>query len=124
MSVEISVMSDRTLSEREPRPRRSRVARLRVGLDTCDGSMTMLAELDRRLQYGPGMRVQRLVEAGLLIATFFTGELWFAYGALGLMLMQVLSPRLAPVAMLVAAFVRPREEHYLGDLYFDLAGTR
>jgi hypothetical protein len=83
-----------------------------------------LAELDRRLQFGPGMRVQRLVEASLLIATFFTANLTFAYVALGLTLLQVLSPRLVPVALVVSAFQPSPKEHHLGDLYFDLAGTR
>jgi hypothetical protein len=86
--------------------------------------MTTLAELDKRLQYGPGMRVQRLVEAAFLIATFFTGDPRFAYVTLSLTMLQVLSPRLVPVGVFVSAFAGPREEHQLGDLYFDLAGTR
>jgi hypothetical protein len=86
--------------------------------------VAMLAELDKRLQYGPGMRVQRLVEAAFLIATFFTNDLWFAYVTLGLTLLQVLSPRLVPVALLVSACLQSPKEHHLSDLYFDLAGTR
>ena len=84
----------------------------------------MLADLDKRLQYGPGMRAQRMVEAGLLIAAFFTGDLRFAYATLALTLLQAISPRLVPIALVVSAFVRPPEEHRLSDLYFDFAGTR
>jgi uncharacterized protein DUF4395 len=86
--------------------------------------MEMLRELDKRLQYGPGMRAQRLVEAGFLIAAFFTGDLRFAYVTLVLSSLQAVSARLVPVAALVAAFVPARREHRLGDLYFDLAGAR
>jgi hypothetical protein len=88
----------------------------------CAG--TMLHELDRRLQYGPGMRVQRLVEAGFLIAAFFSGDVRFAYVPLGLAVLQTLSARLVPVALVVAAFIAAPREHRLGDLYFDFGGTR
>jgi hypothetical protein len=86
--------------------------------------MGKLEDLDRRLQYGPGMRVQRIVEALLLIATFFTGDLRLAYVALGLTALQAVSPRLVPVALVVSAFVRAPTDHRLSDLYFDFAGTR
>lgn len=82
------------------------------------------AELDRRLQYGPGMRAQRIVEAALLVAAFFTTDLRFAWAALVLMALQTLSPRLVPVALVASLFVEPPAEHRLGDLYFDLSGTR
>lgn len=84
----------------------------------------MIAELDRRLQYGPGMRVQRMVEAALLIGTFFTGDLRLAYVVLASTVLQTLSPRFVPVALVVSAFVRSPAEHRLSDLYFDFAGTR
>ena len=86
--------------------------------------MGLVANLDRRLQYGPGMRVQRMVEAAILIATFFTGDLRFAYVAIALTALQAVSPRLVPIALLVSAFVRTPTDHRLSDLYFDLAGTR
>jgi len=70
------------------------------------------------------MRLQRLVEAGCLIATFFTGDLRFAYVTLALTVLQALSGRLVPVAVAVAAFVPAPREHRLSDLYFDLAGVR
>lgn len=86
--------------------------------------MTMLLELDRRLQYGPGMRAQRLVEAGLMIAAFFASDVRFAYVTLGLAVLQAVSARLVPIALVVAAFRAAPREHRLGDLYFDLGGTR
>ncbi len=84
----------------------------------------MLSDLDQRLQYGPGMRAQRLVEAGFLIAAFFTHDIRFAYATLALTLLQAVSPRLVPVALSVALFVPAPREHLLGDLYFDFSGTR
>jgi hypothetical protein len=84
----------------------------------------MFRALDERLQYGPGMRVQRVVEAAFLIAAFFTGDVRFAYVTLGLSALETISPRLAPIALVVAAFVPARAQHRLGDLYFDLAGSR
>ncbi|WP_293224033.1 DUF4395 family protein, partial [Ottowia sp.] len=41
-----------------------------------------------------------------------------------LTLLQVVSPRWAPVAQIVARFVRFRGQHHIGDMYFDLAGSR
>src|SRR5688500_19522359 len=87
-------------------------------------TVEILGELDRRLQYGVGMRAQRFFEASLLVATFFTGEVRFAYVTLALNALQVISPRLAPIAVAVSLVVKPPEDHALGDLYFDLAGTR
>ncbi len=84
--------------------------------------MTLLEDYDRKLQYGPGIRVQRGVEAGFLLAALFSGDVRFAWVTLALTALQALSPRLVPVAALVAAFV-PLKPHALGDLYFDLAGS-
>jgi len=86
--------------------------------------MSMLRALDRRLQYGPGMRLQRLVEAGFLITAFFSGDVRFAYVTLGLSVLQTVSARLVPIALVVAAFRAAPREHRLSDLYFDLGGTR
>ena len=63
----------------------------------------MFANLDRRLQYGPGMRVQRMVEGLLLLTTFFTGDMRPAYVVVVLTGLQALSPRLVPVALVVSA---------------------
>jgi hypothetical protein len=79
---------------------------------------------DRELQYGPGMRVQRLTEAGFLIAAVFTQDVRFAYVTFALTLLQALSPRWVPVALVVARLVRFPGEHRIGDLYFDLRGIR
>lgn len=84
----------------------------------------LLADLDRRLQYGPGMRAQRAAEAASLLGAFFTGDLRVAYVAVLFSALQALSPRLVPVALFVSAFVRAPKEHRLSDIYFDFAGTR
>jgi hypothetical protein len=78
----------------------------------------------RELQFGPGMRVQRLTEAAFLIAAIFTQQVHFAYVTFILTLLQVVSPRWAPVAQAVARFARFRGQHRRGDMYFDLAGSR
>jgi len=79
---------------------------------------------DRELQYGPGMRVQRLTEAAFLVAAIFSQDVRFAYVTFALTILQVLSPRWVPVARPVARLVRFRGEHRIGDLYFDLDGIR
>jgi hypothetical protein len=79
---------------------------------------------DRELQYGPGMRAQRLTEAAFMLAAIFTQDVRFAYVTLAFTALQALSPRWAPVAQAVARIVRFRGEHRIGDLYFDLAGVR
>jgi hypothetical protein len=84
----------------------------------------VLDDLDRRLQYGPGMRVQRIVEGAFLVAAIFSGELRLAWVTLALTALQALSPRLAIVALVAGRWSRPRATHELGDLYFDLAGSR
>ena len=35
--------------------------------------------IERELQFGPGMRVQRLVEAAFLVAALFTEDVRYAY---------------------------------------------
>lgn len=86
--------------------------------------MSLIAEVDRRLQLGPAMRGQRIVEAMLLLATIFSGDLRFAYVALALTALQAVSPRLALVGLVIALFSRAPAHHKLGDLYFDLGGSR
>lgn len=87
-------------------------------------TLPQTGELDRQLQFGPGMRVQRLAEAAFMLAALFTQDLRFAYVTLAFCVLQVLSPRWAPVAQLVARLVRFRGVHRIGDLYFDLGGSR
>jgi hypothetical protein len=78
----------------------------------------------RELQYGPGMRVERLTEAAFLIAAIFTQDVRFACVTFVLTLLQVVSPRWAPVAQAVSRFARFRGRHRIGDMYFDLGGSR
>ncbi|MFD2379236.1 hypothetical protein ACFSTJ_19550 [Ottowia pentelensis] len=70
------------------------------------------------------MRAERLTEAAFLIAAIFTQDVRFAGVTFVLTLLQVVSPRWAPVAQIVARFVRFRGQHHIGDMYFDLAGSR
>jgi hypothetical protein len=84
----------------------------------------MLEALDGRLQYGSGLRAQRAAEAALLVLALFTRDLRFAYVTLGLYFLQVISPRLVPVGLLVASIVPDRKRRAVGDIYFDLAGSR
>ena len=80
--------------------------------------------LDRELRFGPGMRAQRLTEAAFMVGAIFTQDVRFAYVTFAFTVLQALSPRWALVARVVARFVRFRDEHRIGDLYFDLGGTR
>ena len=66
---------------------------------------------DRELQFGPGMRVQRLVEAGFIISALFTQDVRFVYVTFVLTVLQVLSPRWVPVAIVVARLAPFRGEH-------------
>jgi hypothetical protein len=81
-------------------------------------------ELDRELQFGPGMRIQRLTEAAFMVAALFTQDVRFAYVTFAFTVAQAISPRWVPVARAVARLVHFRGEHRIGDLYFDLGGTR
>ncbi len=81
-------------------------------------------DTDRELQYGPGMRVQRLCEAAFLLVAIFSQDVRFAYATFALTALQALSPRWVPIALAVARLVRFRGEHRIGDLYFDLRGVR
>lgn len=92
--------------------------------DPVAGSSDSGASLDRALQYGPGLRVQRLTEAAFLIAAIFTQDVRFAYVTFALTVLQVASPRWVPVARVVARFVHFNGRHRFGDLYFDLRGSR
>lgn len=81
-------------------------------------------DIDRELQYGPGMRVQRLAEAGFLVAAIFSQDPRLAYVTFALTALQALSPRWVPIALVVARLVHFRGEHRISDLYFDLRGVR
>ena len=81
-------------------------------------------DIDRELQFGPGMRVQRITEAGFLVAAIFTQDVHLAYVTFASTVLQAISPRFVPVAALVAWLVRFSGRHRVGDLYFDLRGSR
>ena len=84
----------------------------------------LVRELDRELRFGPGMRVQRLAEAAFMLAALFAQDVRFAYVTLVLAALQALSPRWALVARGVARLMPFKGEHRIGDLYFDLQGSR
>lgn len=79
---------------------------------------------DRELQFGPGMRVQRLTEAAFMLLALFTQDARFALVTFVLTVLQAISPRWAVVAVLVARLMPFRGRHQVGDLYFDLGGSR
>jgi hypothetical protein len=81
-------------------------------------------DTDRELQYGPGMRAQRLTEAAFLVAAVFTQDVRFACVTFAFTLLQAMSPRWAPVALVVARLMPFRGEHRISDLYFDSGGVR
>jgi hypothetical protein len=83
-----------------------------------------LSAVDRELRFGPGMRVQRLTEAAFLLVALFTKDVRFAYVTFVFTVLQALSPHWVPVARAVARLVRFRGQHRIGDLYFDLGGSR
>ena len=80
--------------------------------------------LDRELRFGPGMRAQRLTEAAFMLAALFTQDVRFAYVTFVLAALQALSPRWALVARGLARLMPFKGEHHIGDLYFDLQGSR
>jgi hypothetical protein len=79
---------------------------------------------DRELQFGPGIRVQRLAEAAFLLVAIFLQDERFAYVTYFLSVLQALSPRWMPIALVVARLVPFRGKHRIGDLYFDLGGVQ
>lgn len=81
-------------------------------------------DMDRELQFGPGMRAQRLTEAAFMLAALFTQDVRFAYVTFVLAALQAVSPRWALVARGVARLMPFKGEHQIGDLYFDLQGSR
>lgn len=81
-------------------------------------------DVDHELQFGPGMRVQRLAEGAFLVAAIFSQDVRFAYVTFASMLLQTMSPRWAVVAQVVARLSHFSGRHRVGDLYFDLGGSR
>ncbi len=81
--------------------------------------------LRRRLELGYGMRVERSVQGLLLLATLVFDDLRPAYVAFSLLALQVvLSPIASPFALVYALLDRTERPPRLGDVYYDMAGTR
>ncbi len=84
-----------------------------------------MSSLRERMERGYGVRAQRVVEAGLYATALLGGDLGPAYVAFAMMLVQaVLTPLASPVALVWALFQRQPPADQLGNLYFDLAGSR
>jgi hypothetical protein len=83
-----------------------------------------MTTLRDRLERGYGMRAERLSEGFLLIASFMFDDLRPAYLAIGLIALQVLSPFLSPIALVWSTIDRRIPPDRLGNLYFDMAGSR
>jgi hypothetical protein len=101
-----------------------RISRIRWRQRAVFARVAFTMDTDRELQFGPGMRVQRLTEAAFMLAALFTQDVRFALVTFAFTVLQAISPRWVPVAQLVARAVRFRGPHRIGDLYFDLGGTR
>ena len=84
-----------------------------------------LANLRERLERGYGMRAQRLVEGGLIAASFLFDDVRPAQVAFGLLLAQaVLTPIASPIALGWLLVERRLPVNRLGNLYFDVSGSR
>ncbi len=77
-----------------------------------------------RLERGYAMRAQRLTEGFLLASSFVFDDLRPAYVAFALIALQVISSYASPVALLWMALVRGVPPDRLGNLYFDMKGSR
>ena len=81
--------------------------------------------LRERLERGYGMRAQRMTEGLLLVSSLVFDDLRPAYPAFALLAVQTLvSPLASPVALLWLSIDRRLPPARLGNLYFDMAGTR
>lgn len=80
--------------------------------------------LSLRLELGSGMRVQRLLEGLALVAAILTSDVRLVAVVLGILIAQVISPRLAFVAVLVAWVRSVPEKRRVSDMYHDLQGIR
>jgi hypothetical protein len=70
------------------------------------------------------MRAQRMTEGLLLAASFVFDDLRPAYVAFAFLALQIVSPMMSPVALLWMAVQRKLPADRLGNLYYDIAGTR
>jgi hypothetical protein len=91
-----------------------------IGSDIIDPVLTVRDRLER----GYAMRAQRIVQGLLLSASFVFEDLRPAYLAFALIALEILSPLTSPVTLLWLAFDRRVPPNRLGNLYYDLAGSR
>src|SRR5947207_1743671 len=89
-----------------------------VGRDMIRTMFTLRDLLER----GYGMRAQRIVEGALLVGSFVFDDLRPAYVAFALLVLQVLSPLAAPVALAWVMVDRSVPPDRLGNLYYDSVG--
>ena len=80
--------------------------------------------LRRRLELGYGMRVERTVQGLLILATLVFDDLRPAYLTFSLLALQAVSPMASPFALVYALWDRTERPPRLGDVYYDMAGTR
>jgi hypothetical protein len=73
---------------------------------------------------GSGMRAQRMTEGLLLAGSFVFDDLRPAYLAFAMLVLQVVSPYVAPVALAWLIVDRKVPADRLGNLYFDAGGGR
>jgi len=84
-----------------------------------------MATLRERIERGYAMRVQRLAEGLLFAASFVLADLRFAYAAFAMLIVQgVISPLVSPFALAWLLVERRLPANALGNLYFDLGGSR
>lgn len=84
-----------------------------------------MAGVREHLERGYGMRAQRLTEGVLILVAILLDDLRPAYVAFGLLAAQgVLTPLASPIALLWQLVERKLPPARLGDVYYDLSGSR
>jgi hypothetical protein len=78
----------------------------------------------QRLERGYGMRIERAVQGVLILTALALDDLRPAYVAFALLAAQTVAPMVSPFALLYALLDRTERPARLGDVYYDLAGTR
>jgi uncharacterized protein DUF4395 len=83
-----------------------------------------MTTLRDQLERGYGMRAQRMTEGLLLASSFIFDDVRPTYVVLAMLALQVVSPFACPVALLWTAIQRRVPADRLGNLYYDMAGSR
>jgi len=78
----------------------------------------------QRIELGSGIRVQRALEAVLLLTAIFTSDVRLVWAGLVIFALQVVSPRLALFALAVALFRPSPKQSHISDIYNDFQGVR